>query len=228
MTYALVTGQSVCTTSGTNATTALASLPSAPTNNNLVVVATVNCAAATANSVSDGGSTSYAKQKEVQNGNATMSIWAGIANAGTANFTVTWSAKLNGQKETAIVEFSGAPTTVTLDGTPGSASGSASDTDPARTGTVATSNPNSVVVGGVCYLAGLGSEPVLGAGWTRIGTYNNNREYAAYKIETATESAGTNMATSSSRTWVGAVVAFAPPSSRVPRGITNHANPGIF
>lgn len=209
MTIALSQQKSVI--DGTNATTATLTFDSAPATGSLItIISTVNTLN-TVSTVSGGGVTTWIKEKEAvgSTNNCCASIWSGIVDTTiSAVVTVTYSAKLNGNKCLYGAVWTGAKTTSRIDGTPGSSQGTSSTPN---SGSTTTSSATDLVI--AAFAASNSFTKTSGptnsfVDLTKPGS--GARGIASYKIETGTETATTTWTLTGSNDWVGAIVAFLP------------------
>lgn len=201
MAFALV--QQIAATFPSNNTSKSATLGAGATVGNLFVVAFGSTGSTTTvSSMSHTGST--LSQRKSQTGGTTVNeIWSGIVGGTGTSVSVTQSAK-NASAGFIWTEFSGNDASGTLDGagSAGTAISTAVDT-----GGFATSDPNDLVFASAANQAS-GTYGAVGGGFTDL-TKSWAGLAAAYKIETATETADATWTVASQR-WCATLVAFLP------------------
>lgn len=191
-----------------NSTTAAVTLDSTPSDGQFVVISIGNVATTAVSSISGGG-TGWTQAKQTTNSGVYEEIWyAYSTGAQSATITVTFAAKINGNKSLNAAVFDGVKASSPID-TTGATTGSGSTYSTGTTGT--TTDAGDVVVGGTSF----GASSTINSGptnsFSNVATFASGVwSFAAYRIATATGTYQTQWATTNSRTNAGAIVAFLP------------------
>ncbi|MFM7016449.1 MAG: beta strand repeat-containing protein, partial [Bacteroidota bacterium] len=197
-------------------------LPSAPQNGNtlIAVVSTRNNAANTVSSITQTGVTGWTRATQAINANgSTTEIWyAPSSTISGASVTVNL-AQSNVRTAATVIEYKGVYSVDPLDVVNNNfGTGTA-----ASTGSITTTQNNSLLIGGVSYTNSANTLGSISGGFTTVtttsttnGTTTNNTElYVLENIVTSTSTYTTGGTISASSNWTAAIVAL---NAELPNG----------